>query len=73
MLAAGVLETPELLEPKNHDILGPALAGSVVAGVLSYVSVMFLTSYFETEKLTAFAVYCLVAGIGSAALFTLRG
>ncbi|MFX0578927.1 undecaprenyl-diphosphate phosphatase [Nocardia nepalensis] len=72
ILAAGVLKTPELFKPENHDILGPALAGSVVAGVLSYVSVMFLTSYFETKKLTPFAVYCLVAGIGSAAFFTLR-
>ncbi|MET8874727.1 undecaprenyl-diphosphate phosphatase [Nocardia sp. NPDC004604] len=73
ILAAGVLKTPELFKPENHDILGPALAGSVVAGVLSYVSVMFLTSYFETKKLTPFAVYCLVAGIGSAAFFTLHG
>ncbi len=73
ILAAGVLKTPELLEPKNRDILGPALVGSAVSGVLSYVSVMFLTSYFETKKLTPFAVYCLVAGIGSAAFFTLRG
>ncbi|MGW4766757.1 undecaprenyl-diphosphate phosphatase [Nocardia sp. NPDC004278] len=73
ILAAGALKTPELFKPENHDILGPALAGSVVAGVLSYVSVMFLTSYFETKKLTPFAVYCLVAGIGSAAFFTLHG
>ncbi|WP_083898355.1 undecaprenyl-diphosphate phosphatase [Nocardia vinacea] len=73
ILAAGVLKTPELFKPENHDILGPALAGSVVAGVLSYISVMFLTSYFETKKLTPFAVYCLVAGIGSAAFFTLHG
>ncbi|WP_329408734.1 undecaprenyl-diphosphate phosphatase [Nocardia vinacea] len=73
ILAAGVLKTPELFKPANHDILGPALAGSVVAGVLSYISVMFLTSYFETKTLTPFAVYCLVAGIGSAAFFTLRG
>jgi len=73
ILAAGVLKTPELFKPENHDILGPALAGSVVAGILSYISVKFLTSYFETKTLTPFAIYCLVAGIGSAAFFTLRG
>ncbi|WP_433207582.1 undecaprenyl-diphosphate phosphatase [Nocardia sp. CA-107356] len=73
ILAAGVLKTPELFKPENHDILGPALAGSMVAGVLSYISVKFLTSYFETKTLTPFAIYCLVAGISSAAFFTLRG
>ncbi|MFI1920301.1 undecaprenyl-diphosphate phosphatase [Nocardia sp. NPDC020380] len=73
ILAAGVLETPELLKPQNHATLGPALAGSVAAGVFAYVSVRFLVEYFETKTLTPFAIYCIVAGIGSLALFTLRG
>ncbi|WP_019925340.1 undecaprenyl-diphosphate phosphatase [Nocardia sp. BMG111209] len=73
ILAAGVLKTPELFTPENHDILGPALAGSVVAGVLSYLSVKFLTAYFETKTLTPFALYSLVAGLGSLAYFTLHG
>ncbi|WP_433685204.1 hypothetical protein [Nocardia sp. CA-119907] len=40
---------------------------------MSCVSVTFLTMYFETKKLTPFAGYCLVAGIGSAAFSTVRG
>ncbi|MET9485973.1 undecaprenyl-diphosphate phosphatase [Nocardia sp. NPDC006630] len=72
ILAAGVLKTPELFKPENHDILGPALAGSVVAGVLAYISVKFLVSYFETKTLTPFAIYCLVVGVGSLAYFSLK-
>ncbi|MFE3054378.1 undecaprenyl-diphosphate phosphatase [Nocardia sp. NPDC059239] len=73
ILAAGVLKTPELFKPANHDILGPALAGSVVAGILAYVSVKFLVKYFETKTLTPFAIYCLVIGFASLGYFTLRG
>ncbi|MFI1917233.1 undecaprenyl-diphosphate phosphatase [Nocardia sp. NPDC020380] len=73
ILAAGVLKTPELFKPANHDILGPALAGSVVAGILAYVSVKFLVKYFETKTLTPFALYCLVIGFASLGYFTLRG
>ncbi|MFE3273870.1 undecaprenyl-diphosphate phosphatase [Nocardia sp. NPDC059239] len=72
ILAAGVLKMPELFKHENHAILGPAFAGSVVAGVLSYISVKFLTAYFETKTLTPFAIYCLVAGLGSLVWFTIR-
>lgn len=65
ILAAGVLKLPELLKPQYHAVLGPAVAGSLVAGVCAYVSVRFLTSYFETRTLTPFAIYCAVAGVGS--------
>ncbi|WP_405136375.1 undecaprenyl-diphosphate phosphatase [Nocardia sp. NBC_01388] len=73
ILAAGALKTPELLKPQNHAVLGPALAGSVAAGVLAYISVKFLVRYFETRTLTPFAIYCLVAGLGSLAFLTVRG
>lgn len=68
--AAGVFKIPDLLRPEMHGSLGPALVGSLVAGVASYFSVRFLTSYFETRTLTPFAIYCLVAGIGCLAYFT---
>jgi undecaprenyl-diphosphatase len=61
--AAGVLKLPELAGPAGHGILGPVLAGSVVAGLAAYVSLRFLTRYFETRTLTPFAIYCVLAGI----------
>ena len=60
---------PSLFRPENHASLGPALVGSLVAGVASYIAVRFLTSYFETRTLTPFAIYCAVAGIGSLVFF----
>ena len=65
ILAAGVLKVPSLFAPEYHAVLGPALVGSLVAGVCAYVSVRFLTSYFETRTLTPFALYCVVVGLGS--------
>ena len=70
ILAAGVLKMPTLFRPENHASLGPALVGSLVAGVASYIAVRFLTRYFETRTLTPFAIYCVVAGIGSLVFFT---
>jgi undecaprenyl-diphosphatase len=72
ILAAGVLKMPELLEPANRAVLGPALVGSLLAGVAAYLSTRFLTSYFESRTLTPFAVYCAVVGAGSLAVLALR-
>lgn len=71
ILAAGVLKIPTLLDPANRAVLGPALLGSLAAGIASFVSVRFLTSYFETRTLTPFAVYCVLAGGGSLLYLTL--
>ncbi|HEX4361988.1 MAG TPA: undecaprenyl-diphosphate phosphatase [Pseudonocardia sp.] len=65
ILAAGVLKVPGLFAPEYHAVLGPALVGSLVAGLCAYAAVRFLTSYFETRTLTPFAVYCVVVGLGS--------
>ncbi|MBD0689855.1 undecaprenyl-diphosphate phosphatase [Streptomyces sp. CBMA123] len=66
ILAASVLKVPELFKPENSAVLGPVAAGSVAAFVAGYISVRFLTKYFETRSLTPFAVYCFLAGLGSA-------
>ena len=58
ILAASVLKVPELFKPENSGVLGPVAAGSLAAFVAGYVSVRFLTRYFETRSLTPFAVYC---------------
>ena len=65
ILAAGVLKLPELAGPAGHGILGPVLAGSVVAGLAAYGSLRFLTRYFETRTLNPFAIYCVVAGLAA--------
>ncbi|HVD87607.1 MAG TPA: undecaprenyl-diphosphate phosphatase [Jatrophihabitantaceae bacterium] len=63
ILAAGVLKLPTLAGPAAAHIHGPVILGAVVAGVAAYVSVRWLTRYFETRTLTPFAIYCLVAGV----------
>jgi undecaprenyl-diphosphatase len=68
ILAAGVLKLPSLLGPAGHGILGQILVGALVSGCAAYLSVKFLTRYFQTKTLTPFAIYCLVAGI----LFTIH-
>ena len=65
--AAGVLKLPELAGPEGHGILGPVLAGSVAAAIAAYISLRFLTKYFETRTLNPFAIYCVVAGVAALA------
>lgn len=67
ILGAGLIKVPELFKPEAHAVLGPAILGSVLSGIAAYISVRFLTSYFETRTLRPFAIYCLIAGIGSLA------
>jgi undecaprenyl-diphosphatase len=63
ILAAGVLKLPSLAGPAGEGIHGQVLLGAVVAGLASYVSVRWLTRYFETRTLTPFAIYSLIAGV----------
>jgi undecaprenyl-diphosphatase len=71
ILAAGVLKLPDLTGPLGAGIRGPVLAGSLASGIAAYLSVRFLTRYFETRTLTPFAIYCLAAGAAALAWFTL--
>lgn len=69
--AAGMLKIPELARPEMHSAIGPTVVGSLVAGVGAYFSVRFLVRYFQTRTLTPFAIYCVVAGLGCLAYFSL--
>ncbi|MGH7202899.1 MAG: undecaprenyl-diphosphate phosphatase [Candidatus Levyibacteriota bacterium] len=70
--AAAVLKLPELLTPAEVNNLGPTLVGALSAGIFAYLSVRFLTKYFETKKLTPFAVYCVTIGVIVSLLFLVR-
>jgi len=65
ILAAGVLKVGDLFGHLGNGIRPQILAGSIVSGVGAYLSVRFLMKYFRTRTLTPFAIYCLVAGLGS--------
>jgi undecaprenyl-diphosphatase len=60
--AAALLKVPDLLGSAGDGVRGPALLGAVCAAVTTYFAVKFLLRYFETNRLTPFGVYCIVAG-----------
>ena len=73
ILAAGILKVPDLAGPLGSGIRGQVLAGSLLSGVGAYLSVAFLVRYFgRSRSLAPFGIYCLVAGLGSAAYLLLR-
>lgn len=72
ILAAGVLKLPDLAGPLGDGIRPQILAGSVLSGVGAYLSVRFLTRWFETRSLRPFAIYCIVVGLGCLGWFALR-
>jgi undecaprenyl-diphosphatase len=72
ILAAGVLKLGDLAGPLGDGIRPQILVGSLISGVGAYLSVRFLTSYFETRSLRPFGVYCILAGTGCLLWFWLR-
>lgn len=69
--AAGVLKLPELLGPAGNGVRGPALAGALAAALTTYIAVKFLLRFFETNRLTPFGIYCIVAGVACTLIFAL--
>ncbi len=67
--AAALLKLPDLLGSNGNGVRGPALAGAACAGVAAWASVRFLMRYFETNRLTPFAAYCLLAGTAALLVF----
>lgn len=68
ILAAGVLKVPDLMGPLGNGIRGQVLLGSLLSGLGAYLSVRFLSRYFEHRSLKPFAWYCLIAGAVSLVL-----
>jgi undecaprenyl-diphosphatase len=62
ILAAGLLEIPDLLGPGTHVVFVQAVIGGVIAGIAAYASVAFLVRYFKSHDLRPFGWYCLIFG-----------
>lgn len=62
--AAAVLKLPVFLHA-GSAVVGPALAGAIAAALAAWFSVKFLTRYFQSNRLSPFGWYCLVAGAGA--------
>jgi undecaprenyl-diphosphatase len=65
ILAAGVLKLPTLFGSAGDHIHGQAAVGFVICGITAYISVRWLVRYFETKRLTPFAIYSLAVGLVS--------
>ena len=63
--AAALLKLPDLLGATGDGVRGQALAASLCSALTAWFSVRFLVKYFETNRLTPFAIYCFVAGLAS--------
>ena len=61
--AAALLKLPDLFGPDGNGVRGPALVGALCSGLAAWAAVKFLMRYFETNKLTPFAIYCVIAGL----------
>jgi undecaprenyl-diphosphatase len=68
IFAAAVLEVPKLLRPEARGVLGPAVIGGIVAGILAYASTALLMRYFKQQEVNAllpFAAYCVIIGVAA--------
>jgi undecaprenyl-diphosphatase len=61
--AAGLLKLPELFGEAGDGVRGQALVGALAAALTTYLAVKFLLRFFETNRLTPFGIYCIVAGV----------
>ncbi len=71
--AAAALKLPELFGHEGDGVRGPALVGALCAGVTTYFAVKFLLRFFETNRLTPFAIYCVTAGVICTLIFAFGG
>jgi undecaprenyl-diphosphatase len=63
--AAAMLKLPDLLGSSGNGVRGPAAVGAVCSAATAYLAVRFLMRYFETNRLTPFAAYCVAAGLAA--------
>ncbi|HUY62670.1 MAG TPA: undecaprenyl-diphosphate phosphatase [Candidatus Paceibacterota bacterium] len=63
IFAAAVLKLPQLALSGESFSVAPFIAGALAAALGAYLSVRYLTRYFQTKTLTPFAYYCLGVGL----------
>jgi undecaprenyl-diphosphatase len=62
IFAAAALKIPDLLGKDGNGVRGPALVAALCAAITAYISIRFLMRFFETNRLTPFAIYCCAVG-----------
>jgi undecaprenyl-diphosphatase len=67
--AAAALKLPELFGSSGNGVRGPAFVGALCSAATAYLAVRFLMRFFETNRLTPFALYCWAAGAATAIYF----
>ena len=67
--AAAVLKIPDLLGSAGDGVRGQALVAAIFAGASTFFAVKFLLRFFQTNRLTPFGIYCIVAGITCSLIF----
>jgi undecaprenyl-diphosphatase len=67
--AAAVLKLPDLFGSAGDGVRGQALVAALCAAATTYLAVRFLLRFFETNRLTPFGIYCIVAGITCTVIF----
>ena len=72
ILAAGVLKLGDLAGPLGDGVRPQILVGSLLSFIGAYLSVRFLTRYFENRSLVPFGIYCIVAGTACLVWFGIR-
>lgn len=64
---ATLIKLPDILKSEN---LLMSLIGAFFSGLTAYISIKFLTKYFETKKLWPFAIYCIIFGLILTVIFS---
>jgi undecaprenyl-diphosphatase len=72
ILAAGVLKLGDLAGPLGDGVRPQILVGSLLSFAGAYLSVRFLTRYFEDRSLRPFGIYCIVVGAACLVWFGIR-
>lgn len=70
--AAGLLEVPSLITA-GGNIAATALVGGLLAAIAAYISVRFLTQYFQFGRLDPFAYYCILVGLAGTIFIVVHG